>query len=144
MHLRAECQQNTNIWCSFTLRPRSANPAPNWDLFTKYSSIKSWEQTNISVQLRCCPGKTIFIHCSLNAGFFGKLKKVIFPSQPKTHSFSDRSCVSFRRLRPLKAAYVIKDVLFKKRNRNKIDWCSLWSVKYCHFFLTLQSNGYIS
>jgi len=56
----------------------------NWDLFTKYSSPKSREQTNIPAQLCCCPGKTNFIHCSLNAGFFGKLKKVISPSQPKT------------------------------------------------------------
>ncbi len=29
------------------------------------------------------------IHCSLKAGFFGKLNKVIFPSQPKTHFFGD-------------------------------------------------------
>jgi len=51
------------------------------------------------------PEKTNFIHCSLDAGFFGKLKKVIFPSQPKTHSFGDRSCVSLWRLRPPEVAF---------------------------------------
>ncbi len=40
-------------------------------------------------KLRCCPGKTNYIHCSRNAGCFGKLNKVIFPSQPKTHFFRD-------------------------------------------------------
>ncbi len=35
------------------------------------------------------PRKTNCIHCSRNAGFFGKLNKVIFPSQPKTHFFRD-------------------------------------------------------
>ncbi len=33
--------------------------------------------------------KTNCIHCSHNAGFFGKLNKVIFPLQPKTHFFRD-------------------------------------------------------
>ncbi len=33
--------------------------------------------------------KTNCIHCSCNAVFFGKLNKVIFPSQPKAHFFRD-------------------------------------------------------
>ncbi len=41
------------------------------------------------MKLHCWPGKTNCIHCSRNAGFFGKLNKVIFPSQPKTHFFRD-------------------------------------------------------
>ncbi len=45
--------------------------------------------TNTLEKLRCCPGKTNCIHCLHNAGFFGKLNKVIFPSQPKTHFFRD-------------------------------------------------------
>ncbi len=39
--------------------------------------------TNTLEKLRCCPGKTNCIHCLRNTGFFGKLNKVIFPSQPK-------------------------------------------------------------
>ncbi len=35
------------------------------------------------------PGKTNCIHRLRNAGFFGKLNNVIFPSQPKTHFFRD-------------------------------------------------------
>ncbi len=35
------------------------------------------------------PRKTNCIHCLRNAGFFGKLNKVIFPLQPKTHFFRD-------------------------------------------------------
>ncbi len=35
------------------------------------------------------PGKTNCFHCLRNAGFFGKLNKVIVPSQPKTHFFRD-------------------------------------------------------
>ncbi len=62
---------------------RCANPASNWDLFIKRLS------TNTLKKLRCCPGKTNCIHCSHKAGFFGKLNKVIFPSQPKTHFFRD-------------------------------------------------------
>ncbi len=33
--------------------------------------------------------KTNCIHVLHNVGFFGKLNKVLFPSQPKTHFFSD-------------------------------------------------------
>ncbi len=60
-----------------------ANPASNWALFVKRSS------TNTLEKLCCCPGKTNFIHSLCDAGFFGKLNKVIFPSQPKTHFFWD-------------------------------------------------------
>ncbi len=45
--------------------------------------------TNTLEKLRCCPGKANCIHCLRNAGFCGKLNKVIFPSQPKTHFFRD-------------------------------------------------------
>ncbi len=54
------------------------------------------------------PRKTNCIHCLRNAGFFRKLNKVIFPSQPKTHFFRDilservpcsrKSCVDGRTL----------------------------------------------
>ncbi len=44
---------------------------------------------NTLEKLCCCPGKTNCIHGSRNTGFFGKLNKVIFPSQPKTHFFRD-------------------------------------------------------
>ncbi len=53
----------------------------NWALFINRSS------TNTLEKLCCCPRKTNCIHCLRNAGFFGKLNKVIFPSQPKTHFF---------------------------------------------------------
>ncbi len=46
-------------------------------------------KTNTLSQLRCWPGEKNCIHCSLNAGFFGKLNKVIISSQPKTHFFHD-------------------------------------------------------
>ncbi len=50
-------------WCE--------NTASNWALFIKRSS------TNTLEKLRCCPGKTNCIHCLRNAGFFGKLNKVL-------------------------------------------------------------------
>ncbi len=67
---------------SFSIK-RCANPASIWALFIKRSS------TNTLEKLRCCPEKTNCIHCLCNAGFFGKLNKVILPSQPKTHFFRD-------------------------------------------------------
>ncbi len=45
--------------------------------------------TNKHTKLCCFPGKTNCIHCTHNSRFFGKLNKVIFPSQPKTHFFGD-------------------------------------------------------
>ena len=68
-------------WC--------ANPASTWALFIKHSSLKWREHTNALATLCYCPGKTNCIHCSCNAGFFGKLNTVIFPSHPKTHLFGD-------------------------------------------------------
>ncbi len=56
-------------WC--------ANPASNWALFIKCSSTNKLAKN--------CPGKTNWIQCSRNAGFFWKLNKVIFTLQPKTH-----------------------------------------------------------
>ncbi len=67
---------------SFSIK-RCANPASNWALFIKRSSTNTFEK------LRCFPGKTNCIHRLRNAGFFGKLNKIIFPSQPKTHFFKD-------------------------------------------------------
>ncbi len=67
---------------SFSIKP-CANPASNWALLIKRSS------TNTLEKLRYCPEKTNCIHCSRIAGFFGKLNKVIFPSQPKTHFLRD-------------------------------------------------------
>ncbi len=67
---------------SFSIK-RCANPASNWALFIKHSSINTLEK------LCCFPGKTNCIHCLRNAGFFRKLNKVIFLSQPKTHFFRD-------------------------------------------------------
>ncbi len=61
-----------------------ANPASNWALFVKRGS-----STNTLQKLCCCPGKTNCIHSFRDAGFFGKLNKVFFPSQPKTHFFRD-------------------------------------------------------
>ncbi len=66
---------------SFNIK-RCANPASNWALFIKHSSTNTLEKL-------AAPKKTNCIHCSHNAGFFGKLNKVIFPSQPKTHFFRD-------------------------------------------------------
>ncbi len=86
---------------SFSIK-RCANPASNWALFIKHSSINTLEK------LCCFPGKTNCIHCLRNAGFFRKLNKVIFLSQPKTHFFRDilservpcsrKSCVDGRTL----------------------------------------------
>ncbi len=101
-HLSA-ITNKTDIWCRFTYClqfwimtgyfiagtapsfsiKRCANPASNWALFIKRSSTNTFEK------LRCCPGKTNCIHRLRNAGFFGKLNNVIFPSQPKTHFFRD-------------------------------------------------------
>ncbi len=67
---------------SFSIK-RCANAALNWAWL-----IKRWS-TNTFAKLHCCPEKTNCIHCSRNAGFFGKLNKVIFPSQPTTHFFRD-------------------------------------------------------
>ncbi len=60
-----------------------ANPVSNWALYIKRSPKKTLEK------LCCCPEKTNYIHGLCNAGFFGKLNKVIFHSQPKTHFFRD-------------------------------------------------------
>ncbi len=57
-------------------------------LFIKHSSLK-WRETNKHTKLCCFPGKTNCIHCTHDSRFFGKLNKVIFPSQPKTHFFGD-------------------------------------------------------
>ncbi len=43
-------------WC--------ANPASNWALFIKRSLKKHLRK------LHCCPGKTNYVHCSRNGGFF--------------------------------------------------------------------------
>ncbi len=67
---------------SFSIKP-CANPASNWALFIKRSSTKHLRNSIAA------PEKTNYIHCSRNAGLFGKLNKVIFPSQPKTHFFRD-------------------------------------------------------
>ncbi len=120
--LERDHQQNSYIWCRFTYRlqfwimtgsfiaetapsfsiKRCANPASNWALFIKHSSMNTLEK------LCCFPGKTNCIHCLRNAGFLGKLNKVIFLSQPKTHYFRDilsepfpcsrKSCVDGRTL----------------------------------------------
>ncbi len=63
---------------SFSIK-RCANPVLNWALFIN----------NTLAKLCCFPGKTNCIHWSHNAEFFGKLNKVIFPLQPKTHFFGD-------------------------------------------------------
>ncbi len=102
-HLSADREQNTDIWCHFTYclqfwimtgifyswdrsifqYQTMCKSSVNWALFIKRSS------TNTLEKLRCCSGKTNCIHCLRNARFFGKLNKVIFPSQPKTHFIRD-------------------------------------------------------
>ncbi len=102
-HLSADRQPNTDIWCRFTYHvqfwimtgifiagtapsfiiKRCANSASNWALF-----INVHQQTHLRNSV-AAPEKTDCIHCLRNAGFFGKLNKVIFPSQPKTHFSRD-------------------------------------------------------
>ncbi len=72
----------------FTIK-RCANPASNWALF-----INVRQQTHLRNSVAVLEKK--IIHSSRNDGIFGKLNKVIFPSQPKTHFcrdiFPERSC----------------------------------------------------
>ncbi len=101
-HLSADHQQNRDIRCRFTYRLQFWIMTGNfysWDCsIFQYQTMckfsvelglvyKSCQHT--LEKLFCCPGKTNCIHCSRNAGFFGKLNKIIFPSQPKTHFFRD-------------------------------------------------------
>ncbi len=96
-------QQNTDIWCrftticsseswpgsfiagtapSFSIKP-CANPASNWALFIKRSSTKHLRNSIAA------PEKQTISTVHITVGCFGKLNKVIFPSQPKTHFFRD-------------------------------------------------------
>ncbi len=66
--------------------------APSFSIKCKSSvelGLINRSSTNTLEKLHCCPRKTNCIHCLHNAGFFRKLNKVIFPSQPKIHSFRD-------------------------------------------------------
>ena len=56
---------------------------------TFFTEMTKTQHTNALATLRCFPRKTNCIHCSCNAGFFGKLNTVNFPSHPKTHLFGD-------------------------------------------------------
>ncbi len=82
---------------SFSIK-RYAIQASTWALFIKHSSPKWREQTSTLAKLHCCPGKTNYILTSHNGAFFGKLNKVIFPLQPKTHFIRDfflsKSCAA--------------------------------------------------
>ncbi len=103
-HLSADRQQNTDIWCPFTYEswPGSfiAETAPSFSIkrYAKYSvelglvykTFVQQTQLRNSVALL----KTNCIHVLHNVGFFGKLNKVLFPSQPKTHFFRDHSSPS--------------------------------------------------
>ncbi len=105
-NLCAECQQNTEIWCSFTYCLRSeswpgsfiagfapsfsikpcANPAPNLALFIKHSWPKLREQIkHLWTSVAALEKQTAStVHVTL-----GSLGSCIFPSHPKTHSFRD-------------------------------------------------------
>ncbi len=89
-HLCDDCQQSTNIWCRFTYRL--------WfrimtDIFYRWEcSIFQYQtmcKSSFELGLVC---KTFVIKmtetnkhtCETPLLFFGKLNKVIFPSQPKT------------------------------------------------------------
>ncbi len=94
LSLRPPCSKHVLTFCSSeswsgsfiagTAPPFSikwcANPASNWALFIKCSSTDKLAKN--------CPGKTNWIQCSRNAGFFWKLNKVIFTLQPKTQRHS--------------------------------------------------------
>ncbi len=101
-HLSADCQQNSDIWCCFTYRLQlwiMTGIFYSWDfsIFQYQTMCKSSVELGLVyktfVNKHTCetllPRKTNGIHCSRNAGFFGKLNKVIFPLQPKTHFFRD-------------------------------------------------------
>ncbi len=75
-------------------------------LFIKHLSLKCQEKTNTLAQLCCCARETNCIHRSLNAGFFWKLNKVIFPLQPKTHFFGDLISWSKKMTNPSRASQV--------------------------------------
>ncbi len=63
---------------SFSIK-RCANPASNWAAFIKLSLRNSV----------AAPEKQTAFTVHVTLGSFGKLNKVIFPSQPKTHFFRD-------------------------------------------------------
>ncbi len=67
---------------SFSIKP-CANPASNWALFIKRSSTKHLRNSIAA------PEKQTISTVHVTVGCFGKLNKVIFPSQPKTHFFRD-------------------------------------------------------
>ncbi len=67
---------------SFSIK-RCANPASNWALFIKRSSTKHLRNSIAA------PEKQTISTVHVTVGCFGKLNKVIFPSQPKTHFFRD-------------------------------------------------------
>ncbi len=67
---------------SFSIK-RCANPASNWALFIKRSSTKHLRNSIAA------PEKQTISTVHVTLGCFGKLNKVIFPSQPKTHFFRD-------------------------------------------------------
>ncbi len=137
------CQQNTGIWCSFTYRLHfriMTGIFYRWDhsifqyqtmckssielvLFIKHSSPKWQEQTNTRAKLCCFPGKTNCIHCSCNTGFFGKLNKVIFPSQPKTHFFGD---ILLKQV--LCSTVVDIDVSSSGRSAHTRNYSYIWSI----------------
>ncbi len=62
---------------SFSIK-RCVNPVSNWALFIKRSTL---------AKLHCCPEKQTASTVHVTLGSFGKLNKVIFPLQPKTHFF---------------------------------------------------------
>ncbi len=67
---------------SFSIK-RCANPVSNWALFIKRSSTKHLRNSIAA------PEKQTISTVHITVGSFGKLNKVIFSSQPKTHFFRD-------------------------------------------------------
>ncbi len=67
---------------SFSIK-RCANPVLNWALFIKRSSTKHLRNSIAA------PEKQTISTVPVTVGSFGKLNKVIFSSQPKTHFFRD-------------------------------------------------------
>ncbi len=102
-HLRTDCQQNTDIWCHFTYNLQfwimtgifysGAHSIFQYQTICK-SNVELGLVYKTFINIHTCetpllPRKMNCIHCSRNAGFFGKLNKVIFPLQPKTHLFGE-------------------------------------------------------
>ncbi len=80
---------------SFSIKP-CANPASNWALFIKRSSTKHLRNSIAA------PEKQTISTVHVMVGCFGKLNKVIFPSQPKTHFLSESRAASL----PIEACWL--------------------------------------